>query len=215
MTDVVLLVALVILGIAAAIFLLMILALFIRTGIDAVGVDGTVSVEARYGIVRIPIWPPPQKKGKTPKTEKTAQKQATKKKRQKYKYSLNKEELDIGQLICLALTLLSELSDTLRISRLHVRVVIGTEDAAQTGLLLGASAAITGMTVPFLENTFEMKDYHIDIDADFEAAKTNWASTVFCSLRPISLVFLLLRHRRELFCLYKRLIKKEEAIANE
>ncbi len=178
--------------------------------------DGTVSVEARYGLVRIPVWPPPRKKSKPPKnTEEMVQRQTAKKEKRKYKYSLNQQELDVGELVCLALTLLGELADTLRISRLHVRVVIGTDDAAKTGLLLGTSAAMTGMVVPFLENTFEMKDYHIDIDADFEAAKTKWAFTVFCSLRPISLLFLLLRHRRELFCLYKRLIKKEEAIVNE
>ena len=112
--------------------------------------------------------------------------------------------MDAGELIDLALRLLSELTDTLRISRLRVRVMIGTDDAAKTGMLLGSSAAITGMVVPFLENTFEMKDYH-----------TEWAFTVYCSVRPLRVIWCLLRHSRELFCLYKRLIKKEEAIGNE
>ena len=123
--------------------------------------------------------------------------------------------MDAGELIDLALRLLSELTDTLRISRLRVRVMIGTDDAAKTGMLLGSSAAITGMVVPFLENTFEMKDYHVDVDADFEADHTEWAFTVYCSVRPLRVIWCLLRHSRELFRLYKRLIKKEEAIGNE
>ncbi len=51
---------------------------------------------------------------------------------------------------------LSDLTDRLRISRLRARVVIGT-DAAQTGILLGQTAALCGIIVPFLENTFDMQ----------------------------------------------------------
>ena len=113
------------------------------------------------------------------------------------------------------MTLLSEMADTLRFSRLRVRVLIGTDDAAKTGIFLGEAAALTGMIVPFLENTFDMQDYHVDVDADFEAGHTEWAFTVFCSLRPLRLLIVLLRHSRELYSLYKRLIKKEEAIKHE
>lgn len=60
-----------------------------------------------------------------------------------------------------------------------------------------------------------MKDYHVDVDADFGADHTEWAFTVYCSVRPLRVIWCLLRHSRELFCLYKRLIKKEEAIGNE
>ena len=71
------------------------------------------------------------------------------------------------------------------------------------------------MTVPFLENTFDMQDYHINVDADFEADHTEWAFTVCCSLRPLQLILVLLHHRRTLYNLYQRLIKKEEAIEHE
>ena len=111
--------------------------------------------------------------------------------------------------------MLSELADELRISRLRVRVRIATADAARTGMLLGGASALTGMLVPFLENTFEMRDYHVDVDADFEEEQTHWAFTVSCSLRPLRLLWVLLRHGRELYRLYKRLIRKEEAIEHE
>ena len=53
------------------------------------------------------------------------------------------------------------------------------------------------------------------MDANFEADHTEWAFTVLCSLRPLRLLLVALRHGRELYSLYKRLIKKEEAIEYE
>lgn len=207
----------VLLGLLVFLLLVALALLWIRVGVEAVGVNGEVSVEARYGIIRIPVWPQGRKKTAAPQepANQPPPKPKKKRKRPKYRYSLNREALDIGELIALALDMLGEMADTLRISRLRVRVLIGTDDAAKTGILLGEAAAITGMIVPFLENTFEMKDYHVDVDADFEADHTEWAFTVFCSLRPLRLLLAALRHGRELFGLYKRLIKKEEAIEHE
>lgn len=195
----------------------LLLLLGIRAGVEAVGVNGEVSVEVRYGVVRIPVWPRPRhlKPPAPEKKREEAPKPKKAHKRPKYRYSLNREELDVGELVTLAMTLLSEMADTLRFSRLRVRVLIGTDDAAKTGIFLGEAAALTGMIVPFLENTFDMQDYHVDVDADFEAGHTEWAFTVFCSLRPLRLLFVALRHGRELYSLYKRLIKKEEAIKHE
>ncbi|MDO5142415.1 MAG: DUF2953 domain-containing protein [Eubacteriales bacterium] len=206
----------ILLGLPAALLVLALLLSWVRTGVEAVGVNGQVSVEARYGAIRIPVWPPPRHLRKKPEPAAPPPDEAApREKKKKYVYSLNKEALDIGELLSLALTLLSELTDELRISRLRVRARIGTDDAARTGLLLGASAAISGILVPFLENTFEMHDYHVDVDADFESDHTEWAFTVYASLRPLRLVLVLLRHAGELYRTYKRLVKKEEAIAHE
>lgn len=196
--------------------LLLVLTLSVRMGVEAAGVNGDVTVDLRFGVFRLPLYPPSkEKEPKKPPAEKPKAEKKPQKKQKKYQYSLNREALDIGELIDIVLTLLDELSDTLRFSKLRVRVLIGTDDAAKTGMLLGAASAATGMIVPFLENTFDMKAYHVNVDADFDADHTEWAFTVFCSLRPIRLVFVLLRHSREYFRLYKRLIKKEEAIEHE
>lgn len=148
--PVILVVLIVLLGVVLFLLLSALLLLNVRTGVEAVGVNGEISVELRYGLFRIPVWPPPRHLKKQPSAEpaKAAPEKPIKKKK-KYRYSLNREELDAGELIDLALRLLSELTDTLRISRLRVRVMIGTDDAAKTGMLLGSSAAITGMVVPF------------------------------------------------------------------
>lgn len=206
-----------VLGLALLVLLLILLLLCVRTGIDVVGVNGEVSAEVRYGPVRIPVWPPPRRKKDQPSSEQQEDgyKPRKKRKKKKYRYSLNREELDIGELADFTRRLHSDLADTVQISRLRVRVVIGTDDAAKTGILLGESAALTGMIVPFLENTFDMKDYHVDVDADFEADHTEWAFTVFGSLRPLRVLWCLMRHSGELYRIYKRMIKKEEAITHE
>lgn len=215
--SVLLVILAVLLGLALLVLLLILLLLCVRTGIDMVGVNGDVSAEVRYGPVRIPVWPPPRRKKGQPSSEQQedGHKPQKKRKKKKYRYSLNREELDIGELADLTHRLHSELTDAVQISRLRVRVVIGTDDAAKTGILLGQSAAVTGMIVPFLENTFTMQDYHVNVDADFEADHTEWAFTVFCWLRPLRVLWCLLRHSGELYRMYKRMIKKEEAKTHE
>nr|WP_302649577.1 DUF2953 domain-containing protein [uncultured Agathobaculum sp.] len=215
--TVLLIILAVLLGLAVLAVLLGLALLWVRAGVEAVGVDGEISVELRYGFVRVPVWPRPRhlKRAAAKPRKKPSAKAKKARKKPKYRYSLNRDELDFGELATLALTLLGEMAGRLRISGLRVRVLIGTDDAAQTGMLLGGAAAFTGMTVPFLENTFDMQDYHINVDADFEADHTEWAFTVCCSLRPLQLILVLLHHRRTLYNLYQRLIKKEEAIEHE
>ena len=133
--------------------------------------------------------------------------ESEKKKSGKSGLSLPKDGLDVGEIAGTVRDFLSDLTDRLRISRLRARVVIGTDDAAQTGILLGQTAALCGIIVPFLENTFDMQDYHVSADADFNADHTEWAFTVNCSIRPISLVRVLLRHGKPMYQLYKKYFK--------
>ncbi len=215
MAGVVRLAVIIILAIFAILFVFMLLLISARTGIEAVGVNGKVSVDLRYGVLRIPIYPR-RKEDAEPKPQKEKpQKPEKPKKPAKYKRVFNKEELDIGEILGLVMDILEELGSRLNISRLKVRVVIGTDDAAKTGLLLGYASALIGMAIPFFENTFEMKDYHINVDADFEADHTEWAFDAFLYVRPVRIISVMLRHSPELFRLYKRLFKKVEAEANE
>ena len=56
------------LGLLLLMLAVCLLLLCVRTGIEAVGVNGEVSVEIRYGPARIPVWPPPKRgAGKTQK----------------------------------------------------------------------------------------------------------------------------------------------------
>lgn len=216
MTGTLRLIIIIFLVILALIPVLSMLLLSVRTGIEAGGTGGKgVYIDLRYGVLRIPILPSPQKMKKSETSQKPQKSKKKKEKKSKYKYMLNRDELDIMEIIELVFTLLRELGNTLNINRLRVRVIIATDDAAKTGVLLGYASAFTGIAVPFFENSFEMRDYNINIDADFDDEHTQWAFELFCSVRPIRIIFVILRHSLELFRLYKRLIKKVEAQAHE
>jgi len=214
MAGVIRMVLIIILAVFAFLVVLMLLLTSMRTGIEAVGATGGVSVDLRYGVLRIPIYPRHKKEAKSEKPA-NPQKPEKPKKPAKYKRVFNREELDIGEVLGIVMDILEELGSRLNIRRLRVRVLIGTDDAAKTGLLLGYASAFIGMAVPFFENTFVMKDYHINVDADFEADYTEWAFDMFLYVRPIRIILVMLRHSPELFRLYKRLFKKVEAKANE
>ena len=72
-------------------------------------------------------------------------------------------------------------------------------------ILLGQTAALCGILVPFLENTFDLRDIHVRADPDFEKDKTEWAAEVFCAIRPITFIRIAFRHRKPLRRLYELL----------
>ena len=170
----------ILLGIVLLALVIVLVLLNIRAGIEAVGVTGEVSVEARYGPVHIPLYPRPRhlkKKKEETEAEQKKSEESEKKKSGKSGLSLPKDGLDVG-----------EIAGTVRD-------------------FLGQTAALCGIIVPFLENTFDMQDYHVSADADFNADHTEWAFTVNCSIRPISLVRVLLRHGKPMYKLYKKYFK--------
>ena len=200
----------ILLGIILLALVIVLVLLNIRAGIEAVGVTGEVSVEARYGPIHIPLYPRPRhlkKEKKKTESEEKKSEEGGKKKSGKSGLSLPEDGLDVGEIAGTVRDFLSELTDRLRISKLQARIVVGTDDAAQTGILLGQTAALCGIIVPFLENTFDMHDYHVSADADFNADHTEWALTVNCSVRPVSLIRVLLRHGKPMYNLYKKYFK--------
>ena len=79
--PVVLILLMVLLGLLLLALLVAVLLLSVRTGVEAVGVNGEVSVELRYGMVRIPIWPPPRhRKEKAGEAPTSGEKKSKKKK---------------------------------------------------------------------------------------------------------------------------------------
>lgn len=199
----------ILLGIVLLALLLVLVLLNIRAGIEAVGATGEVSVEARYGPIRIPLYPRPRhlKKKDEAEKKKSEDEEQAEKKSGKRSFSRSKDGFDAGEIVGAVRDFLSDLTDRLRISHLRVRVLIGTDDAAETGIRLGQASALTGMLVPFLENTFDMHDYHVSIDADFDADHTEWAFTVYCTVRPVSIIRVLLRHGKPMYAIYKKYFK--------
>lgn len=175
----------------------------IRARLEFVGVSGDMTLDAVYGPVRVPLWPRPRHLKKKKKKEKDETEQEAEEKSAEGKFSIAKSGLSFGEIADIVLDFLGDLTGSLQITRLRVRLVLATGDAAQTGILLGQTAALCGILVPFLENTFDLRDIHVRVDPDFEKDKTEWAAEVFCAIRPITFIKIAFRHRKPLRRLYE------------
>lgn len=176
--------------------------------------EGPLSLAVRYGWIRFRILPQRKKPASHPPAKPKAKKPAEKKpKKPRKKGGFSVKGIDVGDIICLALDILLALRDRLKIHRLCADVLLATGDAAKTGILLGRSAAITGMVLPLFEQNFVIPDFHIYVDGDFQCEKpaTRAAFSVSISLRPIHVPLILFRFRRQLFALYRALRVKPEA----
>ena len=189
-------------GVVLLLALALLVLLNIRARLEFVGVSGDMTLDAVYGPVRVPLWPRPRHL-KNRKEDETGQK--GEEEPAGGRFSLAKGGLPFGEIADIVLDFLGDLTGSLQITRLRVRLVLATGDAAQTGILLGQTAALCGILVPFLENTFDLRDIHVRADPDFEKDKTEWAAEVFCAIRPITFIRIVFRHRKPLRRLYELL----------
>ena len=185
-------------GVVLLLALALLVLLNIRARLEFVGVSGDMTLDAVYG-PRVPLWPRPRhlKRKKNRKEDETGQK--GEEEPAGGRFSLAKGGLPFGEIADIVLDFLGDLTGSLQITRLRVRLVLATGDAAQTGILLGQ------ILVPFLENTFDLRDIHVRADPDFEKDKTEWAAEVFCAIRPITFIRIVFRHRKPLRRLYELL----------
>ncbi len=197
-------------GLPLLLALLLLLALIPRVRVDVDKAQtGPLALAVRYGWIKIrllPRKPKPSKKAAPAKPKPKAPPKKPKEKKAK-EGGFSAKGLDIGDTACLALDLLIELRNRLKIHRLRADVMLATGDAAKTGVLLGQIAAISGMVLPFLEQNFVIPDFRIAVDGDFqcEGPATRAAFAVSVSIRPIHLPLLLLKYRRKLLALYRSL----------
>lgn len=191
----------VLLGVVLLLAAVLLVLLHIRVGLEFVGVSGDMTLDAVYGPVRIPLWPRPRHLKKKKKEQGEAG-EASGQEEPEGKFSLGKSGLPFGRIADIVLDFLGDLTGELRISRLRVRLILATGDAAQTAILLGQTAALCGILVPFLENTFDLRDIHVRADPDFDKKKTEWAAECTCAIRPITLIKIAFKHRKPLLELY-------------
>ena len=195
----------VLLGVVVLLGVLLLALLCMRAGVELVGVSGEVTLDAIYGPLRIPLWPRPRHLKRKEKKKQAEPEKKPEEAPPKGKFSLAKSGLPFGKIADVALDFLGDLTGSLQITRLRVRLIIATGDAAKTGILFGQTAALCGILVPFLENTFDLRDIHVRADPDFEKDKTEWAAEVFCAIRPIAFIRIAFRHRKPLRRLYELL----------
>lgn len=133
-----------------------------RAGVRIIGKDGLAGIWVQYGRLKLRVYPLPAR-GKKAKTVPKAAEERQPKKGASFDFS----GLDLGDTFFLILDLLYELREAMRLDTVRVDALIATGDAARTGILLGQIAALTGMITPFLEQNFNIRNYHIAVDGDF------------------------------------------------
>lgn len=111
---------------------------------------------------------------------------------------------DWGELICECLSFLEEVKDRLRIDVLRVQLLLAAGDAAKTGMYLGALSALVGMIYPFLTENFQIRDFHVQIDGDFEGGTMQYDLCFACSFRPIRMIGTAVRHGRKFYHIVKQ-----------
>ena len=196
-----------VLGILLLVLLVLaVLALCLRAGAEVRRDVRGLRVRVRYGPLGMTVYPLPKRK----KPQEAAQTPKPKPEKPKAPPAFDFKRLDIGETVCLALTLLDEMKDTLVIDRLCFSMIAASGDAARTAQLYGECMALAGMIYPFLAQNFVMKECRIDIRPDFDRTRSEWSGEAAVFLRPVRALFVLLRHGKELYRLYRQ-IQKDEA----
>lgn len=197
----------ILLVIVLALLIVSIFILFSRIRVDLSAKDKRIEVRIGIGPIRIKVWPFPFKS--RPKSNDAPQVSTQEEQVHASKFSFDK--IDWRDALDLALDMLGEIKDRIYLEIIFVDILIGTADAAKTALLLGYSAAATGMILPFLEQNFNIQDCHIRVDGDFDTNSTHGEVNVVFATQPIRMLAVLWHNRKPLWKMYRQITKKEEA----
>ena len=138
--------------------------------------DQGVALKVIAGPVRIPILPKKkaQEKEKPKKEEKPKKRQSVAKKTEAPKPQEEKggPVTDFLPLLQPALDLLNAFRKKLRINHLYLKLIMASDDPCDLAVNYGKANAAMGNLLPLLERCFVIKKRDIEIECDFESAKT-------------------------------------------
>lgn len=138
--------------------------------------DQGVALKLIAGPVRIPILPKKkaQEKEKPKKEEKPKKRQSVAKKTEAPKPQEEKggPVTDFLPLLQTALDLLNAFRKKLRINHLYLKLIMASDDPCDLAVNYGKANAAMGNLLPLLERCFVIKKRDIEIECDFESAKT-------------------------------------------
>lgn len=138
--------------------------------------DQGVALKVIAGPVRIPILPKKkaQEKEKPKKEEKPKKRQSVAKKTEAPKPQEEKggPVTDFLPLVQTALDLLNAFRKKLRINHLYLKLIMASDDPCDLAVNYGRANAAMGNLLPLLERCFVIKKRDIEIECDFESAKT-------------------------------------------
>ena len=185
------------------IVVLIVLLCLTRVGVRAAFGDGSVTVDARIGLIRFRAYPRPPKKERPPK-EKTARQLAKEekataakeaKKARKVAEKQAKPKPDLKQIAVLVRSAVQELLPPLkralarigrgiRIRPLRLYVTLGAaNDPAAGAQLYGEVNAAVWAVMPVLEQFADIPDPYIQVNLDFDNTKTTLQGEAGLSIR--------------------------------
>lgn len=172
----------ILLAVLAGMFLLLLLCvLYLPVWLHFIGNDKDLKLSIGIG---------PFKKRILPRKKRTEQKTA-----KQEEMPIESPDFEIKAI----LRILNQLAQRTKIQIFQVNILLGTNDAAQTGLLLGAFSAAAGMILPVLEENYCIKKYRVVIDADFDANRTIWDAELYFVFHIITAIRVLLNKENRKF----------------
>lgn len=171
--------------------------------------DGKLQIWCGLGPIAFRLLPP--KKPEKPEKEQAkaaaadAAQQTAEKKRQ---HSF--DPVQIVDYLHLGAEALGKLRRRLVIRQLTLRLCISSEDAAQTALLYGRTAAAISALYPVLERNFRLRKTALSVDADFEQT----ASQIFGEAVIAACPFRLLTAATLLLIRFRKLRKKQTQLSS-
>lgn len=176
--------------IAAFIILLICILLILPVSLDLkylyLGGSGRMTVRAGISALHVTVFDSAKQEKK-----KTAESEEAKKDDEKKKEK--KEKLDFGRMkkiLSESLNLLSYLSKRLTVDRLKLHFHIGLEDAAATGIAIGAAWAFLYDFVSLCDNKLKLKSHSVNVCPDFKEEVFETDIRLVISIRIIFAVIL-------------------------
>lgn len=183
----------ILLGIAVLLAVLLLIPVKLRGSYKA----GEAFLTARYGPVRLQVFPPSEKPEKTDK--KPAKEKKSKPDKQK-KVKKPKAKINIDQILYALEKLppilgraLKRTGRSIHIRPLQLYILVAGTDPAATAMLYGRMEAALAAGFPALEEALHIKDADVRLYVDFTERQMDFIVDVGISLRPWDLVWMALR----------------------
>lgn len=173
-------------GILLCVLIVLFLICQIRVGCKAAYDHEGIRVWVRLGKIFVPIFP--MKKSSKPKKAKKAKKPKKKKAKKDKEPAPLKEKIGgalgyVQALLPVLLDAVKYFSKKLQIDTLHLNLIAGSPDPADTASVYGKATAALGAVWYPLTNAFDVKDGYARVDLDFEAQQMTLCATAGLSLK--------------------------------
>lgn len=194
----------IILGILAVLlillFVIFILLILCKTGIHIIyDKNKNIKLWLKLGFFNIKLYPIKKTKAKKNQNKEETQEQNTSDNpEKKSKFS----DFDFEFCTKLIFDLIHDLTGKIYIDRLYLNIILASDDAAKTGIMLGGAFSLSGMLLPILEQSFCIRQKSITIDADFDSNKIHFDLDFIMHTRIVQLLFVIFHHRKRLLKLY-------------